>query len=123
MPCPLPVHPVPRLQCDPASTDFLRRLEYLELGGSSSRPTSETDKHFVGSSALARCVSLTRAPFPYARDLFARGLEKTIGPHVTRRSCLILDTHMTGWPFRACWTVFDDYDKLWDYDFYDVKGL
>ena len=25
--------------------------------------------------------------------------------------------------FHACWTVYDDYEKLWDYDFYDVKGL
>ena len=24
---------------------------------------------------------------------------------------------------HACWTVYDDYEKLWDYDFYDVKGL
>ena len=51
------------------------------------------------------------------------GLKKTIGPHLTHGQRLILDTHITGWPFRACWTVYDDYDRLWDYDFYHVKGL
>ena len=33
---------------------FCAGWSYLEVGGISSRPTSETDKHFIGSSALAR---------------------------------------------------------------------
>ena len=74
-------------------------------------------------------VSARSVSFPHTfsnsshPETFYGGLKKTIGPHLTCRHRLILDTHITGWPFRACWTVFDDYDRLWDYDFYDVKGL
>ena len=74
----------------------------------------------------ARSVSFSSTfPLSLCPRPLCEGLEKTIGPHLTRtcRSLLILDTHITGWPFRACWTVFDDYDRLWDYDLYDVDRL
>jgi hypothetical protein len=103
MPCPLPVHPVPRLQCDLLPLTFCAGLTTWKLGG------FQAGLHLRRiSTSFGRQRSLGEFHHTFLKIFPARkktgGLKKAIGAGFFRVQRLILDTHLKLLGLNACWT-------------------